>query len=55
MTNENLEFLRSRYSVRKFTDQPVPKELLERLLETATWAPSAHNRQPWRMVVLESQ
>ena len=55
MTNEHLEFLRSRYSVRKFTNQPVPKELLERLLETATWAPSAHNRQPWRMVVLESQ
>jgi coenzyme F420-0:L-glutamate ligase / coenzyme F420-1:gamma-L-glutamate ligase len=45
-------FLRSRRSVRRFLAQEVPKELLERILETATWAPSSHNRQPWRFVVL---
>jgi coenzyme F420-0:L-glutamate ligase / coenzyme F420-1:gamma-L-glutamate ligase len=28
--------------------------VLERVLEAATWAPSAHNRQPWRFVVLDS-
>jgi F420 biosynthesis protein FbiB-like protein len=32
----------------------VPEELLLRVLETATWAPSSHNRQPWRFVVLTS-
>jgi coenzyme F420-0:L-glutamate ligase/coenzyme F420-1:gamma-L-glutamate ligase len=47
-----LEFLRSRRSVRRFLPQPVDAQLLERLLETATWAPSAHNRQPWRFAVL---
>ncbi len=30
----------------------MSRALLERLLETATWAPSAHNRQPWRFAVL---
>jgi len=46
------EFLRSRRSVRHFLPQPVPSDVLERILETAIWAPSAHNRQPWRFVVL---
>ncbi len=32
----------------------VSRELLEQILETATWAPNAHNRQPWRFVVLRT-
>ena len=32
----------------------MPGETIERLLEAATWAPSAHNRQPWRFAVLTS-
>lgn len=46
--------MRSRRSVRRFQDEPVPGEVLDRVLETATWAPNAHNRQPWRFVVLAS-
>ena len=30
-------------------------EVVERILETATWAPSSHNRQPWRFAVLLTQ
>jgi len=51
---EQHAFLRSRYSVRKFKPQPVPREALEHILETTTWSPSAHNAQPWRFVLLES-
>ncbi len=47
-------FLRSRRSVRQFRQEPVPEEVLERVLISACWAPSAHNRQPWRFVVLRS-
>jgi len=47
-------FLRSRRSVRRFRPDPVPPDVLERILETASFAPSAHNRQPWRFVVLSS-
>lgn len=49
-----LEAIMTRRSVRQYTDQPVPRVLVERLLVAATWAPSAHNRQPWRFVVIES-
>ncbi|NPA26418.1 MAG: nitroreductase family protein [Chloroflexi bacterium] len=48
-------FLRSRRSVRRFAPRPVPREVLTRVLDTARWAPSAHNRQPWRFVVLEAE
>lgn len=47
-------FLRSRRSVRRFLPQPVPADVVQRILETALWAPSAHNRQPWRLVVVAS-
>lgn len=53
--NEQHAFLRGRYSVRKFQPQPVSREVLERILETTTWSPSAHNAQPWRFVLLESE
>ncbi len=44
-----------RRSIRRYTDQPVPRALIERLIEVSIWAPSAHNRQPWRFaVVLDS-
>jgi coenzyme F420-0:L-glutamate ligase/coenzyme F420-1:gamma-L-glutamate ligase len=41
-----------RHSVRRFRDTPVARNLIERVLQTAIQAPSAHNRQPWRFVVL---
>ena len=45
--------IRGRRSVRRFHSEPVPSSAdLENLLALATWAPSAHNRQPWRLVVL---
>ena len=52
MTDNLHQFLRSRRSVRHFKPEPVPAELLQRLLETAIYAPSAHNKQPWRFVVI---
>jgi len=45
-------FLRTRRSVRRFKPDPVPAPVIERILETATYAPSAHNLQPWRFVVV---
>jgi F420 biosynthesis protein FbiB-like protein len=49
-----LEFLKTRRSIRHFSSDPVPPELVERVLATAIWAPSAHNAQPWRFVRLVS-
>lgn len=45
-------FLRTRRSIRRFKPDPVPDSVIQNILTTATFAPSAHNRQPWRFVVL---
>jgi nitroreductase len=37
----------SRRTVRGFIDQRVPREVLERALSAAAWAPSGSNLQPW--------
>jgi coenzyme F420-0:L-glutamate ligase / coenzyme F420-1:gamma-L-glutamate ligase len=52
MKNDFHAFLRSRRSIRSFNTDPVPNEILQRILETTICAPSAHNLQPWRLVVV---
>ncbi len=47
-------FLRSRRSVRRFLPEPVPDGVVQRILETAIYAPSAHNLQPWRFAVVRT-
>lgn len=42
----------ARHCKRAFLDQPVPRELLERVLRVAANAPSTRNGQPWQVVVL---
>ncbi len=49
-----LAAIHTRRSIRRYLDRPVPPTLLDQLLEAATRAPSAHNRQPWRFVVIET-
>ncbi|MDA4108425.1 nitroreductase [Mycolicibacterium holsaticum] len=44
--------VRTRRAVRGFTDRPVPRETLERVLTAAAWAPSGSNMQPWRVFVV---
>jgi nitroreductase len=46
------EAVTSRRAVRRFTDQPVPRKTLERVLSAAAWAPSGSNIQPWRAYVV---
>ena len=46
------ELVRARRSIRRYQEKPVPKELLRELLETACWAPSGDNRQPWYFLAL---
>ena len=49
------EAVMSRRSVRKYKSESVPREVLQDILETACWAPSADNRQPWYFVVLTNE
>lgn len=50
-----LEVIRTRRSIRRYQPRPVPAYLVDRILEAAIRAPSAHNRQPWRFVVIENE
>ena len=43
----------SRQSARAFTDQPVPRDLIQALLTVASRAPSGTNTQPWKVYVLQ--
>ena len=52
--NSAHDFLRSRRSVRRFQPDPIPDSVIERILTTATYAPSAHNLQPWRFVIVKN-
>ena len=54
MTHDILDVIRSRRSIRRYRADPVPRETISQILDAARWAPSAHNRQPWRFAVLES-
>lgn len=44
--------VKSRRAVRGFTDQPVPLEVLQRVLSAAAWSPSSSNIQPWNTYVV---
>lgn len=46
------EAITSRQSVRRFLDEPVPREMIAHLLEVARWAPSGTNTQPWKVYAI---
>ena len=53
--SHELDAIKERRSVRKYLARPVPQEAIEEVLVAAGWAPSAHNAQPWRFIILADQ
>jgi len=51
--DELLNFLKTRRSIRRFKSEPVPRELIIKILDVARFAPSAHNSQPWRFIIID--
>ncbi len=49
-----LEWADQRRSVRDFSDQPVPKEVMENILMTASTAPSGAHKQPWTFCLISN-
>jgi len=43
--------LMNRRSVRKYLKDPVPTEMVQKIMTAAIWAPSGSNTQPWRFYV----
>ena len=52
LMNNLIDAITKRRSIREYTIHEVSKETCDEILEAATWAPSAHNAQPWRFSVL---
>jgi len=49
---EVFEAIKNRYSCRSYKAEPVPEEKLKKILEAARLAPSAHNEQEWKFIVV---
>ena len=54
MTNPVIETIMARRSVRQYTDQAVPRELLQQIAECGVNAPNAMNRQQWEVRIIDS-
>jgi nitroreductase len=49
------ELIKTRRSIRKFTDEPVSDELINKIIEAGTWAPSGKNNQPWKFAIIKDK
>ncbi len=47
------ELIKTRRSIRKFTDEPVSDEIIDKIIEAGTWAPSGLNNQPWKFAIIK--
>ena len=52
---ELMEAIRKRRSIRKFKEDKIPKEDIYEIIEAATLAPSAHNRQMWHFIAVSNE
>jgi nitroreductase len=55
MSNEVIKNINYRRSVRSFTDQPVNEEDIKIILNAANKAPSAHNQQSWKFIIIKGK
>ena len=49
-----MEAILTRRSIRKYTGEPVSESEIREVIRAGSYAPSAHNRQPWRFVVVRN-
>jgi len=50
-----IKFLRGLRSVKAFTPEAVPPEVIDDILEVGRWSGSSSNRQPWEVIVVRDQ
>ena len=51
-SNEFIEFIKGRKSVRSFIYKKISKDIINHILEAARWAPSGKNSQPWKVCIV---
>ena len=55
LVNPVMQAILNRRSIRRFTDQEIPENILDMILKAGYHAPSGHNMQSWRFTVLEKE
>ena len=50
--NPIIDNIKNRRSIRKYLDKEVPKDIVKEIIEAGRYAPSSHNSQPWRFIVI---
>ena len=51
---EVFDCIRRRRTIREFKPDPIPEEVLHKILQAGRWAPSSSNSQPWHFVVVQN-
>ncbi|MBY8992405.1 MAG: nitroreductase [Candidatus Lokiarchaeota archaeon] len=51
-SNEFIEFIKERKSVRSFVYKTISKDIINNIIEAARWAPSGNNSQPWKVCIV---
>lgn len=49
-----LDVINTRKSIRRYTPDPIPDEIIDKILEAARWAPSGENEQPWKLIAVRN-
>jgi len=49
------QLVKSRRRIRRFKTTRIPRDVIRAILDLARWAPSAHNAQPWRLIVIDDK
>lgn len=55
LMNPVMQAILTRRSIRKFKDDPIPRNILDMILQAGYYAPSGHNMQTWRFTVIENR
>lgn len=50
-----LKLIKNRKAIRKYQNKPIPKKIINKIIEAGIWGPSIHGIQPWKFVVVEKK
>ena len=53
--NQTIKTIKERRSIRKYTNKKIPKNLIKDMIEAGRFAPSAHNSQPWKFIIITKE
>lgn len=55
MENTVINNIKSRRSVRDFKSEPIPNDVIDKIVEAGRFAPSALNKQPWKFIIIDDK